>query len=232
MREREDTTRQRKQSHRDINHIVSCGSVPPNCKGVSRMFKILRQEFFFRRQLIILLVATSVACMCLGCDQGPNPEDTNSIVSNNVERPAKNNQTFDIRSSSNTKSGSARFTGNHTEVGVDSDKNEKYNFLRAEAEIEVKKSGNYGIYGFLMFNDTEITSRPSARSAAPSYYYLSSDPTIRTITMNFSGEDIYESKKSGNYTVYMRLIDETGACIDRASFETNKFSYKEFGEEQ
>jgi hypothetical protein len=126
----------------------------------------------------------------------------------------------------------ARFTKNHAEAGVDTDGDGKYNFLSVEAEIEVVKSGNYGIYGSLMFNGREITSRPGFRSAAPSYFYLSSDSGTKTISLSFSGEDIYESRKSGKYIVELRLIDESGVRVDRALFETSNFNYTEFREFQ
>lgn len=139
----------------------------------------------------------------------------------------------DVSEPIDTTSGDARFTGNHAEAGVDSDEDGKYNFLSVEAEIEVVKSGNYGIYGFLMFDGKEITSRPFARSEVLSYSYLSSGPAIQTITLDFSGEDIYESGKSGHYTIDLKLIDdESGDCIDTVSFETTNFSYTEFGESQ
>lgn len=127
-------------------------------------------------------------------------------------------------------SGRASFTGTHTQSGVDLDENGKYDYLSVEADIDVNSSGEYGIYGTLFFNGEEITSRPSVTSAIPTYYYLSAVPGIHKATLQFSGQDIYESGKSGNYTVEMKLMDNSGTIIDTLSFDTSNYLYTEFRE--
>jgi hypothetical protein len=127
-------------------------------------------------------------------------------------------------------SSAASSTGTYTEEGIDSDGNGKYNYLSIKAEIDVTSSGEYGIYGTLFFNGEQITSRPSAKSSMLTYYHLSAGPSIHEAILQFSGEDIYESGKSGIYTVELRIIDNGGSLIDTLSFDTRSYIYTEFRE--
>ena len=126
--------------------------------------------------------------------------------------------------------GGARFTDKHSEEAPDANYDGKCEGIRIDIEIEISEGGNYGVYGTLKFGERKVTSRPIDAPAAMSYFYLSTDPGQRRATLTFSGADIYEKGMTGVYTIELRLIDERGACIDVASFETQSYSYTEFGE--
>ncbi len=122
------------------------------------------------------------------------------------------------------------FTGVPSEAAVDLDQDEKFDVLTVQADVSVLKDGDYGVYGTLRFEEKEITSRPSATSAAPSYCYLPPGTSRRRVKLHFSGEDIRISKVDGPYTVELRLITDEGTCADTVSFKTRHYHCREFGE--
>ncbi len=124
----------------------------------------------------------------------------------------------------------ANFTGNHFESGIDTDGDGLFNSLSTNVEVDVSTAGNYSIFGSLIHGDTIITSRSSKDSAGFAGYYLSSDAGLRNVTLNFSGQDIYDSGINGNYTLDLFLLDENGTVIDNKSFNTSAYDHAIFGE--
>jgi len=125
----------------------------------------------------------------------------------------------------------AVFTGNYTIYGVDSDGDGIYNSLAIDAEVDVSTAGDYSVVGFLKSDDTGITSRRSIYSTIPLGHVLSVlEPGLETITLTFSGGDIYNSGIDGIYTADLAISDENGFVIDYQSFDTSAFNHAEFGE--
>lgn len=163
-----------------------------------------------------ILVVVLVSCFMLtSC--GRSQQDTLSNKSETLN-------------SSQVMPAGAQFTGIYSVSAEDPNKDKKYDFISTQAEIKITKEGEYDIYGSVFFKGVEVTSRPFARSAARSHYYLSAKPGVETITLNFSGQDIYEERKNGKYTVEMIMIDASGDYIDRILFETPHFKYTDFRE--
>jgi hypothetical protein len=141
---------------------------------------------------------------------------------------------YEYHSPSNPESTNANngagFTGNYFESGVDTDGDGAYNSLTVDVEVDVNVAGDYSIFGLLKYDDTTITSRSSKDSTTLSGYYLSSELGLRTVTLSFSGQDIYDSGIDGAYTLDLVLLDENGIVIDQRSFDTSTYNHAEFGQ--
>jgi hypothetical protein len=124
----------------------------------------------------------------------------------------------------------ANFTGNYSEQGEDPDADGIYDFLEIEADVNVSITGNYSIFGLLKSGETLITSRSGIDPTSFSAYYLSAEPGIKTVTLSFSGEDIYNKGIEGSYTIYLLLLDENGVVIDSRTFDTSLYSPWQFGQ--
>ena len=101
------------------------------------------------------------------------------------------------------------------DYGLDTDSNGLYDYLVIEKQINVTTAGDYRLDGYLM-NDTgyEIDSN---------YNYTYLDAGLHNITLRFNGYKIYNSKSTGNFTVYMELygylISGVVASIDSELIE-------------
>lgn len=126
----------------------------------------------------------------------------------------------------------AVFTGNYNTYGIDSNGDGIYNLLGADIEVNVIEAGDYSIVGVLRSSTgAVITSRSSDDSTIFLGYFLSaSGPGLNTISLTFSGEDIYNSGADGVYTIELAILDENGLVIDRRTFKTSAYNHTEFGE--
>ncbi len=131
-----------------------------------------------------------------------------------------------------TPNSAAVFTGNYNTYGIDSDGDGIYNLLGADIEINVLEAGDYSIVGTLKSKTGKvITSRGSNHSTIPLGYFLSaSAPGLNTVSLTFSGEDIYNSGIDGVYTIELAILDENGLVIDSETVSTSSYSHTEFGE--
>ena len=123
------------------------------------------------------------------------------------------------------------FTGNYTTYGVDSDGTGFYNALNITAEINVATLGDYSALGVLRWGTEKITMRPSYNSMGFSSASIQVTQTgLTSISLPFSGEDIYNSGFDGVYTVDLTLYDSNGQPIASNSFDTPNHNHTEFKE--
>jgi len=113
----------------------------------------------------------------------------------------------------------AEFTGNFYDYGLDIDNNGLYDFLTAEAEIEVIDPGFYSILGILSHDSTIISMTTSSA-------YLNSGKQI--LKFYFKGKNIFQTKINGPYNIEAILYDENGHQIDNTSFTTSFYDYNTY----
>jgi hypothetical protein len=134
--------------------------------------------------------------------------------------------------SSVAASGGAGFTGNYAVYGVDDDGDGIYDSLAIDVEINATAAGDYAVVGSLRSGDVELTSRRSYDSAvaSPGYPLSVSEPGLRTVTLSFSGEDIYQTGIDGIYTADLAIVDDGGSVVDSRSFDSTVQDHSDFGE--
>jgi hypothetical protein len=108
------------------------------------------------------------------------------------------------------------------DYGLDTNGNVFYDYLVIEKQINVTTAGNYELDGSL-YNDSGYWL-----DSKYNYTYLSEG--IHNLTLMFSGYTIYNSKSTGNFTVYMDLYggDVSWRWLDSAENLTSYYSYAQF----
>jgi len=126
----------------------------------------------------------------------------------------------------------AKFTGNYTTYGSDPDGDGIYNALFMDVEVDVTVPGEYIVSGELKFNDTFISARSSRFPARGFWFFLPAlELGVKTVTVDFSGEDIYNAGIDGVYTANLFIEDEASKLIiDEKSFDTPNYNHTQFGE--
>jgi len=110
-------------------------------------------------------------------------------------------------------------TGNSSDFGLDVDGDGLYNFLVAEAWVQLTEAANYCTLGVLSFNESPI-------SLYTEDLYLNIGS--QKIQLYFLGRDIYDSGIDGHYSVDLVLLDENGVQIDSVLFNTLYYKHTEF----
>ncbi|CAD7767005.1 MAG: Subtilase family protein [Candidatus Argoarchaeum ethanivorans] len=109
----------------------------------------------------------------------------------------------------------AEFALGFNDYGLDTNNNSLYDYLVIEKEIEVRKAGNYKLYGSLRAPTGKWIDSDS------NYTYLGEG--LHNVTLKFYGPSIYLSGESDNFDVYMDLYDrDNWRWLD---WETNTTSY-------
>ena len=126
--------------------------------------------------------------------------------------------------------GALSFADTWTSYAVDDNDDGIFDALAIDVQLDATPPGDYSIFGYLSSANQLITSRPSADSTVPFDLLLHVEETGPvTVTVRFSGEDIFQSGLDGLYTVQLLASDGT-AVIDFEEFDLNGYSHTEFGE--
>jgi len=115
----------------------------------------------------------------------------------------------------------AVFTDSYSTQANDVDSDGKYDYLSVNVGVNVKKSGEYTIEGYLHNGIYWIL--------ASSTVNLTSG--IRTVKLNFDGHDIYKLKMSGNYRLmHLGIKDYQNMQIDYKynPYSTPSYAYTQF----
>ncbi len=131
---------------------------------------------------------------------------------------------------SNSSSG-AIFTGNVTDFGLDTDGDGLFNYLMVNIEINVTEDDNYSIDAILKFENRSISIGSLSLGLGINFStpddILFMDTGTHEISLYFSGRDIYEAGKNGNYTVDIILI-RNDSQTDAELFNTSFYNYSQF----
>ncbi len=120
------------------------------------------------------------------------------------------------------------FTGNATYNLVDEDVNGLAEALTADVEVRIDTSGQYTILGTLRKAGQLIANRPSWESMLPVRVTLNRNPGTYTVTLQFSGEQIYRSGVDGPYDLVLIGIATSG--FTTATLATPAYDNAQFGE--
>ncbi|MEW6618112.1 MAG: gliding motility-associated C-terminal domain-containing protein [bacterium] len=123
------------------------------------------------------------------------------------------------------QSPNAKFTGSFTDYALDTDDDERYNYLVINAEVNVIKAGEFRIEKWLYDNS-------GSNSITYGFTNISLSPGTHTIELKFDGRRIYDKSYDGPYKLQnLYLRDEnTGAQLDYISnaYTTGTYSYTQF----
>ncbi len=120
------------------------------------------------------------------------------------------------------------FTGNATYNLVDDNLDGLAEALRANVEVRLNTSGQYTILGTLRKGGQLIANRPSWESMLPVRAVLNQISGTYTVTLQFSGEQIYRSGLDGPYDLVLYAIASSG--FNTATLATPGHSHTLFGE--
>ena len=115
------------------------------------------------------------------------------------------------------------FVGPHTDRGVDTNGNNRFNFLEVNVTVFVTVGGAFTVEGTLiddLVNFTFITANLTAFVGGVG---------LHVVTLNFEGPDIYASRIDGPYLVILDLLDDTMSVVDIGSHLTAAYSHVDFG---
>jgi hypothetical protein len=121
-----------------------------------------------------------------------------------------------------------KFIGNFDDYGVDTDEDGLYNYLAVEAEINVTKAGEYKLSGNLQPSGYTEEGYPWPEiDSDGNRTYL--EVGIQSITLQFDGTQIYNTKYSGSFRVWLSLYGiEKGNWIDGMEYYTNDYDYTDY----
>jgi len=114
----------------------------------------------------------------------------------------------------------ALFSPPHSDYGVDTNANSLYDWLNVDVVVSVATAGWYSINGDLW------TGNGSWVDFDSSYTYLNAG--FQTVTLQFSGIDIYIEGYSGSFDVYLDLYDDFSNWLDSDTHTTAAYLYTDF----
>jgi hypothetical protein len=121
-----------------------------------------------------------------------------------------------------------KITGEFNDYGVDTDGDGLYNYLEVVAEVNVTKAGEYKLGGYLQYYKEEKGYWVNIEYN-PNRTYL--EAGIQSITLQFDGIEIYNTKYSGSFKVGLSLYEiEEENWIDGMEYYTNDYGYTDFQE--
>lgn len=120
------------------------------------------------------------------------------------------------------------FTGNNTYNLIDNDLNGLAEALEANVEVRLNTTGQYTILGTLRKAGQLIANRPAWESMLPVRVVLNRIAGTYTVTLRFSGEQIYRSGQDGPYDLAVFGIATSGSTS--ATFTTPPYDNNQFGE--
>jgi len=114
----------------------------------------------------------------------------------------------------------ASFAPPHSDSGNDTNANGLYDSLNVDVVVDVATAGWYNIYGYLYGGNF------SWIDYASSYSYLNTG--IQTVTLQFSGKDIYNYGYSGSFDINLNLYDDSWNLLDSDTHTTAAYLYTDF----
>ncbi len=119
-------------------------------------------------------------------------------------------------------------TGQVGYTPVDLDGDGLFEALDVDVEVEVLADGTYTVYGTLLLDGALVANRSAYDAANPTLAVRTSTAGVETVTLRFSGEQIFESGVDGPYELQLIAADAGGTEV--LSVETPDYDYAEFGE--
>lgn len=114
------------------------------------------------------------------------------------------------------------FEGPHTDTGLDTDADNRFEFLQVNVTVNVTVGGDFTVEGNLYdsLGITFITHNSTAFSGGVG---------VHVVTLNFEGPDIFGSRVDGPYRVTLDLLNDTMALVDGDVHITGPYSHVSFG---
>jgi PKD repeat protein len=114
------------------------------------------------------------------------------------------------------------FVGPHTDEGLDTDADNRYEFLQVNVTVSVTVGGDFTVEGRLYdsLGVTLITSNSTAFSGGVGPHVVS---------LNFEGRDIFGSRVDGPYRTVLDLLNDTMTFVDGDVHITGPYSHVSFG---
>lgn len=114
----------------------------------------------------------------------------------------------------------AFFTGHTNDIGIDTDSNGIYEELQVSAEVVAGVPGTYTLHGILQDSTGNYISSSDTTVALGN--------TAATLSLSFSGKQVFNSKLNGPYQAALVLIDEKGKELTSILHNTNEYSHTSF----
>lgn len=121
------------------------------------------------------------------------------------------------------------FTGDVSFTARDADGNGVAEQYVADVGVELTATATYTVFGQLVKNGEVIANRPLFESMQPTKETLSDDAGTYTVTLPFSGEQIFRSGEDGPYDLRLFAVGESGE-FEQATLSTPAVSHTAFGE--
>jgi hypothetical protein len=118
---------------------------------------------------------------------------------------------------------SARFNGNYSDMGVDTDNNGLFEYLSVTGGINVTSAGNYTLSGSLYDSNESFIVLASNRT------YL--NVGTQSMQLPFNGSKIFHHGVNGQYIIgILTLLDQNGTVIDTQNnvYTTTTYNYYNF----
>jgi len=121
-----------------------------------------------------------------------------------------------------------RFTGKANFTLLDNQKNRPLKSLEIQLEVEILKEGTYLINGPLIKGNKIIANRPTYYSVMSSSTNITQKPGLYWVSLNFSGEEIFESNIDGPYQLKAYALSQ--GSYHEFTFTTPTYRHEDFGE--
>ena len=121
-----------------------------------------------------------------------------------------------------------QFPGGANYQPVDANGDGIYEALTVDVDLDIQTAGTYTVLGALQKGTTLIANRPSNNSQLFTQVSFTAEPGTRTVTLSFSGEQIFQSSEDGPYDLVVYAIGENG--YTSTTLQTPAYSYLSFGE--
>lgn len=113
---------------------------------------------------------------------------------------------------------------------IDANSDGVFDFLVANAQVEIDSAGVFSVSPLLARNGMLVTSQSELNLMSPSGAHIDAPtPGIYDVTVQFSGEGIFESGLDGPYDLQLSLF-EGSTLLDTITAGTAAYSHTQFGE--
>ena len=127
-----------------------------------------------------------------------------------------------------SKESDIKFTGNVTYRTVDKNGDGIAEQLAADVEVEILTAGEYTVVGRLKKGGQMIANRPNFDSMLFSKAPLNGAPGLHSVSLTFSGEQIFQSGTDGPYD--LALVAVGASSHAKVTVPTPAYSHTQFGE--
>jgi hypothetical protein len=121
-----------------------------------------------------------------------------------------------------TKANQAVFATPFSDYGYDADTDGDFDNLVVDVVVDAVVGGYLNLYGEVNDAAWDYVTNAYATADVPA--------GVSTISLNFSGEEIYEDMADGPYHVVIWLEDSETATINFTSYDTSSYVYTDFDE--